>query len=55
MKKARQYFNKSLKTKNPQVFLQYLNTDNLPKDIISVIIQILASAIKIYLTISGNQ
>jgi DNA-binding response OmpR family regulator len=54
MKKVKQYFNKSIKAKNPQVFSHYLNNVNLPKDIVSVIIQILSSAIQIYLTINGN-
>jgi len=54
IKKVQQYFNKSLKTRDTKVFSHYLNSINLPKDIVSVIIQILSSAIQIILSLKGN-
>jgi CheY-like chemotaxis protein len=55
MKRVKRYFNKSLKGKDINIFSHYLNDANLSKDIISIIIQIISSALQIYLTLKGSK
>jgi len=54
IKKVQKYFNKSLKARNTEEFSHYLNSVNLPKEIISVGIQILSSAIQIISSLQGT-